>query len=382
MPNTSNFCRRRLMRTACAGFAAAALPAIAQPADKPVPARRIGQPQEGADTPKLTMYMQDPLDEAEARRLKQIGIDWVDVSSVPAQPWGLDYLQPRVDALKAHDMRIGIMMIRWSLQGGMDPDMSKIVYGLPGRDAEIAKIKQTIANCGRLGIPVLEYNFYNHRAEEGYAQVPGRGGAMMSEFKAERIRDLPPLPAEGVHGYGQTWTNLEYFLKDVVPVAEKNNVVLSLHPNDPPAPKSRGSDQIMNSFSDWKRLIETVNSPANTLTWDCGVTRELGEDPVAVGHWFASRGRIGQVHFRNVVMRKPREDYTEVFPDQGDNDMYAVMKMLVASGYRRLIMPEHPRGLDADKALGKGYGDYVGWTYDVAHCRAMLQIALREVRGL
>ncbi len=104
-------------------------------------------------------------------------------------------------------MHIGIMMIRWSYQGGMDPEMSKIVYGLPGRDEEIARIKQTIVNMGKLGIPVLEWNFYNHRAEEGYANVPGRGGAGMTEFKAERMKDLPPLPAEGAHTYEDTWKN-------------------------------------------------------------------------------------------------------------------------------------------------------------------------------
>jgi mannonate dehydratase len=322
------------------------------------------------------MYMENLLDDAEAIRLKQIGINWIDTQAVPEQPWGLDYLQPRVDALKKHDMHIGIMMIRWSYQGGMDPNMSQIVYAGPNRDAEIAKIKQTIVNCGKLGIPVVEYNFYNHRAVDGYANTLGRGGAGMTEFKFDRMKDLPPLPAEGVHHYDKTWENLAYFLKEVVPVAEKNNVVLSLHPNDPPSPTSRGSDQVMNSLKDWKRLIETVNSPSNCLTWDCGVTRELGEDPVVVGNWFASRNRIGQVHFRNVVMRKPREDYTEVFPDEGDNDMMAVMQLLVDNNYKRLIMPEHPRGLDVDKVLGRNYGQYVGWTYDVAYAKAMLQVAL------
>ena len=52
---------------------------------------------------------------------------------------------------------------------------------------------------------------------------------------------------------------------------------------------------MLNSFSDWKRLVETVNSPSNCMTWDCGVTRELGEDPLVVGNWLASRNRIGQV---------------------------------------------------------------------------------------
>jgi mannonate dehydratase len=385
MTYTKQISRRAILHTSAGALLAGAVgikPGWAQQAYTSHPASRIGQPQEGPDTPKLTMYMEDLLDKAEARRLRQIGITWIDTQAVPEQPWGMDYLQPRVDALKAEGMHIGIMMVRWSFNGGMDPNMSQIVYAGPDRDKEISKIKETIVNCGKLGIPVVEYNFYNHRATDGYASVEGRGGATMTEFKYERMKDLPPLPVEGVHTYDQTWSNLEYFLKQVVPVAEKAGVALSLHPNDPPPPMSRGSAQIMNSFSDWKRLIETVNSPSNCLTFDCGVTRELGEDPVVVGNWFASRNRIGQVHFRNVILRKPREDYTEVFPDEGDNDMFEVMKLLVKNNYKRTIMPEHPRGLDADKELPKGWGEYVGWTYDVAYCKAMLQIALRQVRGI
>jgi mannonate dehydratase len=385
--------RRGLLQTSSAALlagaaaaAATAAPALAQQGPtapyNPKPNKRLGQPQEGPDTPKLTTYMNDLLSDEEAIAIKQLGINYVDTQAVPAQPWGMDYIQPRVDALKKHDMHIGIMMIRWSFNKAMDPEMSKIVYGLPGRDEEIAKIKQTIVNMGKLGIPVLEWNFYNHRAEEGYAQTPGRGGAGMTEFKAERMKDLPPLPAEGAHTYEKTWENMTYFLKEVIPFAEKNNVVMSVHPNDPPAPISRGSAQVLNSFSDWKRLVETVNSPSNCMTWDCGVTRELGEDPIVVGNWLASRNRIGQVHFRNVVMRKPREDYTEVFPDDGENDMFEVMKLLVRNKYKRLIFPEHPRGLAIDKLLPKGANPTAAWAYNIGHCRAMLQIALRELRGM
>ena len=368
-----DFSRRMMLRASAAALAVTGVrPALAD------------MPQESADTPKLTIYMNNLLDDAEAIRIKQLGINWIDTQAVPEQPWGMDYLKPRVDALKKHDMHIGIMMIRWSYQGGLDPNMNKIVRGLPGRDEEINKIKQTIENCGKLKIPVVEWNFYTHRATDGYAQVPGRGGALYSEFKYDRMKNLPPLPADGpVQNYEDTWKNLEYFVKQVVPVAEKNGVVLSVHPNDPPSPMSRGSAQVLNSFSDWKRLVETVNSPSNTMTWDCGVTRELGEDPIVVGNWVASRNRIGQVHVRNAVMRKPREDYTETFPDDGDNDMYEVMKLLVKNNYKRLIFPEHPRGLDTDKLLPKEAGTTSsGWAYNVGHCKAMLQIALRELRGL
>ena len=82
-----------------------------------------------------------------------------------------------------------------------------------------------------------------------------------------------------------------------MPAAEKAGVRLALHPNDPPAPISRGSQQIMGTLAGWKHLIEIVNSPANGITFDCGVTREMGEDPVAVAEYFASRKRINHVHY-------------------------------------------------------------------------------------
>ena len=95
------------------------------------------------------------------------------------------------------------------------------------------------------------------------------------------------------------------------------------------------------------------------------------EDPVTVGNWLASRNRIGQVHFRNVVMRQPRADYTEVFPDDGDNDMFEVMKLLVKNNYKRLIFPEHPRTVDVDKLLPRGTNPNSALAYRVGHCRAM-----------
>ena len=258
------------------------------------------------------------------------------------------------------------------------------VYGRPGRDEEIAKVKASIAAAGKAGLPVVEYNFYAHRAMEGYYEVTGRAGAGYTGFDYERMKDLPPLAEEGAHTLEEMWANITYFLEAVVPVAEQSGVRLALHPNDPPAPLSRGSEQIMGTVEGWKRLIGIVNSPANGITFDCGVTREIGDDPVAVCRYFAARDRINHAHFRNVRMHVPRETYEEVFIDEGDIDMFAVMRELVRGGYRLAIYPEHPRALDYDreatKASGglRGYpggGGYAGDAFNVAYTRAMLQAA-------
>jgi mannonate dehydratase len=174
----------------------------------------------------------------------------------------------------------------------------------------------------------------------------------------------------------------EHFLKAVVPEAEKANVRLALHPNDPPVPISRGSEQLMATVDHWKQYLDLVKSPHNGMTFDCGVTREMGEDPVAVCRYLGERDVINHVHFRNVVVRKPYVDYTEVFLDEGQVDMFAVMKELVRQKYPRTIYPEHPRAIDPDRESGSirnqypGGGGFAGEIYNVGYARAMLQAAL------
>ncbi len=297
------------------------------------------------DTPKICMEIgggslsAGNFDEAGMRRVKQLGADYVLMGG-PRIPWEEGQIRSIMDRLKSGGLTLGNMMI---------VGFPNAVYGRPGRDEEIEKVRQSIRAAGRAGLPVLEYNFYAHRAVEGYYEETGRAGAGLTAFDYDRVKDLPPLPAEGVHSLEDMWSNISYFLKAVVPVAEESGVRLALHPNDPPAPISRGSGQIMGSVKGWKRLIEIVPSKSNGITFDCSVTWEMGYDPVEVCHYFGTRDRINHVHFRNVRVRVPYQKYTEVFLDEGQIDMFTVMKELVRQKYPRLVYPEHPRGLDADR---------------------------------
>lgn len=333
---------------------------------------------ESPGTPKLCLGMSDSRspggmpDEAGMRRIKQIGIDHV-LGGGPPIPWREEDLRERMEKLRAGGLTLCNLMI-----GGFP----KTLYGQPGRDEEIEKMRQSIRAAGRAGLPVVEYNFYAHRLVEGYYAETGRAGSGLTAFDYERVKNLPPLENEGVHGLEEMWANVAYFLKAVVPVAVEAGVRLALHPNDPPAPLSRGSGQIMGTVAGWKRLIDIVPSPANGITYDCGVTREMGEDPVTVCRYFGSRDRINHVHFRNVRVRKPYESYTEVWLDEGQVDMFAVMKELVKQKYSRAIYPEHPRALDDDRertgfrSYYPGGGGYTAFAYNVGYTRAMLQAAM------
>jgi mannonate dehydratase len=301
-----------------------------------------------------------------------------------------------------------------------------VIYGRDTRAKDLEPFIASIEAAGKGGLQVAEYNFYAHRAIEGYYETVGRANAGYTGFDYEldllinkdtgallgpiyrdangqitpetlaafpdakkvKFKDLPPLANEGAHTLDEMWNNVTYFLKAVIPVAEKAGVRMALHPNDPPAPISRGSQQIMGSLKGWKHLIEIVNSPANGITFDCGVTRELGEDAVTTADYFASRKRINHVHYRNVLVVKPYEKYQELFIDAGQNDMFGVMKALVKNKYTGTIYPEHPRAFDADRdrvgpggRIGgyPGGGGYTGITYSVAYTRAMMQAALETV---
>ncbi|MBI4873501.1 MAG: mannonate dehydratase [Acidobacteria bacterium] len=324
---------------------------------------------EGPHTPKICLG--GARDEAAMRRIKQLGVSYV-LGGGGRIPWQEADLRAQLDRAKANGLTVCNIMI-----GGFN----NAIYARPGRDEEIEKVQQSIRAAGKAGLPIVEYNWYAHRAMEGYYEETGRAGAGHTAFDYDRMKDLPPLPNEGAHTLEEMWTNIAYFLKAVVPVAVESGVLLALHPNDPPSPLSRGSQQIMGSVAGWKRLISIVDSPANGITFDCGVTREMGEDPVEVCRYFASRKRINHMHYRNVIVRKPYEKYTEVFIDEGQVDMFGVMREVVRQKYTGPIYPEHPRALDYDRERGpiRGYpggGGYAGEVFNVAYTRAMLQAAL------
>src|SRR5258708_2197108 len=183
--------RRELLEVARAVAAATALAVPAGAAGTPISDRR-----EGPNTPKLCLPARLDDDGTGIKRIKQLGVNYTLGGGRMSFPWLETEVRDRIDRYKAGGLTLANMMIA---------GFPNAIYGRPGRDEEIDKVIQSIRAAGRAGLPVMEYNWYVHRAMEGYYAEVGRGGSGYTAFDIDRIKDLPPLPEEGAHTAQSIW---------------------------------------------------------------------------------------------------------------------------------------------------------------------------------
>ena len=233
----------------------------------------------------------------------------------------------------------------------------------PERQQEIDEVHAIIRNCARAGIPAIKYNM-NLLGVLRTPDTPGRGGTRYSTWRLSEAREAPPLTAAGVVPEDIAWERITWFLERVVPVAAEHRIRLACHPHDPGVPSRgfRGVVRVLGTVEGMKRFVEIAPSPYHGLNLCLGSTAEMLRNPKDEIHdvirYFGTRGKIFNIHFRNI--RGRRDDFQEVFPDEGDMDMAAVMRTLKEVGYRHMVMPDHmPHHEDdprQDQAFAFGYG--------------------------
>lgn len=238
---------------------------------------------------------------------------------------------------------------------------SKFVHNLPGRDEQIEDFNQLIYNLGEAGIPLLCYNWMPED-DWGRTEVdlPERGGAKVTGFNIDSpniIRDSgydSPQGADKVTSEEELWENLEYFLQQVLPVAEEAGVKLAMHPDDPPISPLREQPGIMISIEAMERLVELVPSPSNTICFCQGTFASRGDvDIVEAAKRLASH--ISFIHFRDVVGSVP--NFRESFIDNGKTDMAKAMKTYLSmeDSTGICIRPDHVPTLEGENNTNPGY---------------------------
>ncbi|MFN8444450.1 MAG: mannonate dehydratase [Caldilineaceae bacterium] len=222
----------------------------------------------------------------------------------------------------------------------------KAMLGLPGRDEQIENMQKTIRNLGRAGIPVFGYHFIVTGVWRTSSTAPARGGAKVTAFDYDAVKDAP-LSFDREYSEEEIWKNYEYYIKAILPVAEEAGVKLALHPDDPPVPTLGGVARIMRSFDSFKRAMEIGDSPNHGLDFCVGSWSEMSPEECMQGlHYFAERGKIFYVHFRDVLGQVPK--FREAFIGEGNLDMFEVMKVLKDNGFSGFLIDDHVPMMDGD----------------------------------
>ena len=232
------------------------------------------------------------------------------------------------------------------------------------RDECIEKVVKMFPIMRSLGIDTICFNWMAHigwlRTSTSY---PERGGSKVTEFN---MADLGPT--EKKITADQLWENYTYFVKAVVPEAEKYNVKLALHPDDPPVPRLGDVERIMISKENIKKAVYGIKKSDSLGITMCQANYFImGEDLEKTIEEFADK--IYLIHFRNTT--GVPEHFRETYHDNGDIDMARIMKCYIKNGINVPVRVDHVPTMANERSTLAGY-DALGRLFAIGYLKGIL----------
>ena len=218
-----------------------------------------------------------------------------------------------------------------------------MIAGGPRFEEQLENMLETIKNIGNAGIPVYTMSWrYPRFYRTGHVDVGW--GALGTAYDSE-IEAWPNV-IDWDFSLSSAWECLETWIKEATPVAEKYGVKLGLHPVDPPMEIVGGVPQLLFNFENYKRLIDIVDSPYNSIllcqgsfAQMLGADQHQGESIYDMIEYFVQRKRVLYVHFRNVSGTVPK--FHETFVNKGYVDMYKAMRIYYENDFDGFFMDDH-----------------------------------------
>ena len=284
---------------------------------------------------------------------KQVGVDYV-IAGNTCRGRKEEYaasVRRAIDEFGAVGMKIAGVE-------GTPVSMESVKLGTPERDAEIENLKWAIEALSKNGINMICYNFMAGLGWTRTSQsVRERGGALTSEF------DLETATRQGPTEFGEIseekmWRNMEYFVKEIMPVADKFKMKMALHPDDPPLSPLRGIARIVISKKNYERIMAMAPSPYNGITYCQANFVLMKEDVYGLAKEWCDRNKIFFVHYRDI--EGDTRHFHETFHDNGPTDMVRMLEVYSQGGFVGPIRPDHAPSLSGEAPDGKSSGYNIG----------------------
>ena len=299
--------------------------------------------------------------------------------SIPGESWSLEDILNLKKEVEAHGLTIeGIESVNVH---------DSIKAGCADRDLYIDNYIKTLENLGKADIHLVCYNFmpvfdwtrtelarkradgsttmaYSQKAineidpEEIFSRMESESnGFVLPGWEPERMNEIAALfQLYKTVNEEALFDNLKYFLERIMPVCDKYNINMAIHPDDP-AWSVYGLPRIIINQENILRMLHMVDNPHNGVTLCTGSFGTSRKNNI-IKLIHNIQGRIHFAHVRNMKFNSD-EDFEEIahYSEDGDFDMYAIMKALYDTHFDGPIRPDHGRMIWGEKAM-PGYGLY------------------------
>lgn len=238
-----------------------------------------------------------------------------------------------------------------------------IKVGDEERDACIEKVIRMLPIMSRLNIRTICFNFMAHLGWLRTAvAIPERGGALVTGF---RLKDFQAPVAEITAQ--ELWDNYIYFIRAVLPEAEKYGVRFALHPDDPPIEKLGKISRIMINSDNIRRALAVYPSKNLGITMCQATFAMMGGNLYSTIEEF--KDKIFFVHFRNVTGHK--EAFRETFHDNGQLNMAGLIAHYRRCGIHVPIRVDHVPCMAGEENQSPGYAS-LGRLFAIGYLKGLL----------